>query len=113
VKTKEDALKIRKMTLNAKSETAFTLPSFRVPILKRRCLVPSTGYFEFHHEGKEAVPLPLIISGEKEEERLDVSSDSKEFKDIKIIKELMMPFATERIRAYRVAKDFLKRGVRD
>ena len=49
VKTEEDALKIRKMTLNAKAETVFNLPSYRVPILNKRCLVPSTGFFEFHH----------------------------------------------------------------
>ena len=65
IKSKEDALKISKMTLNAKSETAFTLPSFRVPIMKRRCLVPSTGYFEFHHEDKEVVPYRIFVKDEE------------------------------------------------
>jgi len=40
---------IRKMTANAQSETVFTLPSFREAIKKRRCLIPSTGFYEYHH----------------------------------------------------------------
>ena len=64
VRTDEEALKIRKMNLNARSETVFNLPSFRVPILKRRCLIPSTGYFEFHHTGKIAVPQYIFLRDE-------------------------------------------------
>jgi len=64
VKTEEEALRIRKMTLNAKAETAFTLPSFRGSILTRRCLVPSTGFFEFHHEGKDAIPYFIFVKDE-------------------------------------------------
>ena len=63
-KTEADALKVRKMTLNARAETVFSLPSFRVPIIKRRCLIPSTGYFEFHHEGKEAIPYYIFLRDE-------------------------------------------------
>ena len=65
IKTEEKALKIRKMTLNAKTETVFDLPSFRVPIVRKRCLVPSTGYFEFHHEGKEAIPYYIFLKDEE------------------------------------------------
>jgi Uncharacterized conserved protein len=43
-KTQEDADKMRKFTYNARSETVFELPSFRGPILSKRCIVPSTGY---------------------------------------------------------------------
>jgi putative SOS response-associated peptidase YedK len=56
IKTENEAMKIRKMTLNARSETVFNLPSFRVPILRKRCLIPSTGYFEFQHVEKEVIP---------------------------------------------------------
>ena len=49
-KTEEDAEKMRKFTYNARSETVFELPSFRGPILSKRCIVPSTGYFEWRHE---------------------------------------------------------------
>ena len=157
-KTTEEASKIRKMTLNARSETVFSLPSFRNSILKRRCLIPSTGYFEFHHEGKEAIPyfiylknreifslggvyelwkdpstnelsqtfsvltvpaneictfihnsgktpfrMPLIISKENEEYWLDDSLKSDE------IKNLFLPFENDRMCAFPVSKDFLKK----
>ena len=162
IKTKEDALKISKMTLNAKSETVFNLPSFRVPILSKRCLVPSTGYFEFHHVGNEAIPyyiflrdeeifslggvfelwkypgtsetigtfailtvpanelcagihnsgknpfrMPLILCRENEEIWLDGALKANE------VKELFVPFETDRMDAYRVSREFMKKGTRD
>jgi len=64
-KTSEDAKKISKMCLNAKTETVFNLPSFRSPILTKRCLIPSTGYFEFHHSGQSVIPWYIFL---KEEE---------------------------------------------
>ena len=161
-KTSEEASKIRKMTLNARSETIFNLPSFRNSIVKRRCLIPSTGYFEFHHEGKEAIPyyiflkddaifslggvyelwkdpstnelsksfsiltvpaneictfihnggktpfrMPLIISKENEEYWLDDSLKSDE------IKNLFLPFDNNRMGAFPVSKDFLKKNPDD
>lgn len=45
----EKAYSIRKGTYNARAETLFDLPSFRAPIRHNRCLIPSTGYFEYHH----------------------------------------------------------------
>jgi len=60
-KTEEDASKIQKMTWNACSETVFNLPSFRGAIKTNRCLIPSTGYFEFHHEEKETIPYYLFL----------------------------------------------------
>ena len=65
VKTNEDALKVRKMTLNARTETVFNLPSFRAPVLSKRCLLPSTGYFEFHHAGKEVLPYLIFLRHEE------------------------------------------------
>lgn len=64
VKNGEDASKIRKMNLNARSETVFNLPSFRVPILRKRCLIPSTGYFEFQHAGKNVTPHYIYLHDE-------------------------------------------------
>jgi len=64
-KTEQEAAKIRKVTLNARSETVFRLPSFLTPIKTKRCLIPSTGYFEFHHEGKEAIPFYLFLKDEE------------------------------------------------
>lgn len=56
VKSADEAEKMRAMTLNAKSETAFEKASFRTPILSQRCLVPSTGFFEWRHDGKQKTP---------------------------------------------------------
>lgn len=45
------------MTYNAKSETVHEKPSFRNAMKKgRRCLIPSTGFFEWHHLGKQKFP---------------------------------------------------------
>jgi putative SOS response-associated peptidase YedK len=55
VKDAAGANEIWKKTLNARSETVFELPSFRQAIRRRRCLFPSTGYYEFHHSPGSAV----------------------------------------------------------
>ena len=53
-KSKEDALKFRINTLNARSETVFEKPSFRASIGAKRCLIPSTGFFEWRdYQGKK------------------------------------------------------------
>ena len=36
--------------INARSETAHTKPSFRVPIRKARCLIPATGWYEWQKQ---------------------------------------------------------------
>lgn len=64
VKTAEDADKIKRMTLNARNDTIFEKPSFREPIMKKRCIVPSTGYFEWRHEGTQKIPYYLFLKEE-------------------------------------------------
>ena len=61
VREAAQAESIQKMTANAQSEKAFTLPSFRDSIKKRRCLIPSTGFYEYHHKGKEAIPYQIHL----------------------------------------------------
>lgn len=56
VKSPEDAAKLANQTLNAKSETIFEKASFRDSIIKRRCVIPVDGFFEWKHEGKVKVP---------------------------------------------------------
>ncbi len=56
VKDIEQADKIRAQTLNARSETVFEKPSFRLSIHKKRCLVISTGFFEWHDFNKKKYP---------------------------------------------------------
>ncbi|MGM0509651.1 MAG: SOS response-associated peptidase [Thermoplasmatota archaeon] len=46
-KGKEQAEDIRMKTGNARADTLFQKPSFRVPIKKRRCLVIADGFFEW------------------------------------------------------------------
>jgi putative SOS response-associated peptidase YedK len=64
-KTEEEAAKLRKMCLNARSKTVFDLPSFRNPVLAGRCLIPATGYFEFHHHEKTAIPYYIFLKNEE------------------------------------------------
>ena len=53
------------MTLNARADTIFEKPSFREPIIKKRCLIPSTGYFEWRHEGVKKIPYYIYLKDEK------------------------------------------------
>lgn len=64
VKTEKDASEIRKMTLNAKAETIFDKPSFREPVRQHRCLIPSTGYFEWRHEEDRKIPYFIFLRDE-------------------------------------------------
>ena len=161
-KTIEDAKKVRKMTLNARAETVFQRPTFKKQILSKRCLIPSTGFFEFHHQGKTVIPyyiyvndedifslgglydiwqntetkeiiqtftiitvpanklcseihnggknpfrMPLIISRKNEEMWLQNSLNEIE------IKNLFHPFADNKMGAYPISKDFLKKSSND
>jgi putative SOS response-associated peptidase YedK len=56
VKDWSAALKLRNQTLNARSEDVFSKPSFKDSIMKRRCVIPVTGFFEYKHVGKDKLP---------------------------------------------------------
>lgn len=47
VKTETEAMEIRAHTLNARSDTVFTKPSFRNAIRHKRCLAPADGFYEW------------------------------------------------------------------
>ena len=161
-KTVEDAKKLSKMTINARSETVFEKPAFRTSILQKRCLVPSTGYFEFHHSDKTVTPyyiflkdedifsiggiyehwrnqktdeitqtfsiltvpanklcakihnggktpfrMPLIIDRENEKLWLDSSLKNTD------IQQFFQPFDNDRMDAYPISRDFLKKRADD
>jgi putative SOS response-associated peptidase YedK len=65
IREAEKAEKIRNSTANAVSETIFALSSFREAIRSRRCLVPSTGFYEYHYEGKEVIPYRIYLKNEE------------------------------------------------
>ncbi len=60
VKTLEDAFNIKKGTLNAQGETVFNKPSFKYSIINKRCLVLSSGFFEWQHVGKNIYPYYIF-----------------------------------------------------
>ena len=53
--------KMRAMTLNARSETAFEKPSFRKSITYQRCLIPADGFFEWQTIGDKKIPWFIKI----------------------------------------------------
>lgn len=65
VKDEKQADEIKRMTLNARADTIFSKPSFREPIMKKRCIVPSTGYFEWRHEGDKKIPYYIFLKDEE------------------------------------------------
>lgn len=57
-----DAKKIASMTLNAKVETIEEKPSFKNLVGSKHCIVPSTGFYEWQHQGKEKIPYFIYPS---------------------------------------------------
>lgn len=158
-KDEKQADEIKRMTLNARADTIFQKPSFREPIRSKRCIVPSTGYFEWRHEGYKKIPyyiyvkdetifsmagiydtwldkttgevvdtfsiittdtnpltdyihntkhrMPAILSQENEERWLDPSLDKSD------IEKLLLSFPVDRMDAYVINNEFLKKQADD
>jgi len=53
--------------INARSETAHTKPAFRQAFARRRCVVPASGFFEWHAEtgGDRKTPYAIARADEK------------------------------------------------
>lgn len=56
LKDKEQIKYVRIKTLNARSDTLFEKPSFKVPVRKRRCLIVTDGYFEWREVAGKTYP---------------------------------------------------------
>lgn len=158
-KNEKSAEEIKLMTLNARADTIFEKPSFREPIMKKRCIVPSTGYFEWRHEETKKIPyyiylkdepifsmagiydrwldketgeeydtfsiittdanpltdyihntkhrMPAILSKEDEKKWLDSSISKTD------IESLLKPFEADRMDAYVIENDFIKKAPTD
>lgn len=65
VKDHEQSKLIRTQTLNARSETVFEKPSFRTSIHKKRCIVISTGFFEWRDYNKKKYPYFINLREEE------------------------------------------------
>ena len=51
--------------INARAETVVGKPSFRQAFQKRRCLIVADGFYEWRKEGKNKIPMRIILkSGE-------------------------------------------------
>jgi putative SOS response-associated peptidase YedK len=61
VKSQTDAMEIRSKTLNARSDTVFTKPSYRNAIRKRRCLVPAEGFYEWREFNGKKYPYYIFL----------------------------------------------------
>jgi putative SOS response-associated peptidase YedK len=51
--------KIAHSLINARSETAASKPAFRSAFKRRRCLLPSDGFYEWKKVGKQKLPLHI------------------------------------------------------
>lgn len=63
-KTEEDAARIRTKTYNARAESIFEKPSFCASVRTRRCIVPSTGWFDWRHEKGRKIPYFIYVKDE-------------------------------------------------
>ena len=62
-KSREAAMEFRINTLNARSETIFEKPSFR-SVSAKRCLIPSTGFYEWRDYQKKKYPYFIQLKDE-------------------------------------------------
>jgi putative SOS response-associated peptidase YedK len=56
IRTPESAGDIRTKTLNARSESIESKPSFSASFKSRRCIIPVKGFFEWQHSGPVKIP---------------------------------------------------------
>lgn len=65
-KTRDDAADIRTKTINARSETMYEKPSYRSAAQAgKRCLIPVTGFYEWHTIGTKKFPFYISPTDQK------------------------------------------------
>ncbi|WP_345948852.1 SOS response-associated peptidase [Mucilaginibacter sp. PAMB04274] len=66
IPARQQAQEFSNQTLNAIGETVFDKPSFRNYIGKKRCLVPATGIYEWHHlDKKTKIPHYIYLKSKE------------------------------------------------
>jgi putative SOS response-associated peptidase YedK len=55
--------KVGSTLINARSETVDEKPSFRTAFKRRRCLIPTDGFFEWKKQGSDKVPMFIHLKG--------------------------------------------------
>lgn len=65
VKNPKEAREIQKQTVNSRSETIFTKPSFREAIRNKRCLIPVTGFYDWRYENGKKLPYIIHIKNQE------------------------------------------------
>lgn len=65
LKDKEQINRIRIKTVNARAETLFEKPSFKIPIRVKRCLIVADGYFEWREVGGKTYPYYIYKKNNK------------------------------------------------
>ena len=68
VKSEAQAKEAKLNNLNARSETIFEKPSFKMYVPNRRCIIPATGFYEWRHLGKEKYPYHVQVINETSRE---------------------------------------------
>jgi putative SOS response-associated peptidase YedK len=61
IKTNDDAENIRLKTMNAREDTIFEKPSYRYTIIKRRCLIPADGFYEWRYYNGRNYPYYIHL----------------------------------------------------
>lgn len=65
-KTSDNAADMRTRTINARSETIYEKPSFRSAVQAgKRCLIPVTGFYEWHTMGSKKFPFYITTSDQE------------------------------------------------
>jgi putative SOS response-associated peptidase YedK len=60
----EPAFTTRLSTINARSETVFRSPLYRNLVVRQRCIVPLSGFFEWKTEGNRKRPFRIFLQDE-------------------------------------------------
>lgn len=60
-KTRKDADAYRFKMVNARAETASESNTFKYAMQKHRCIIPSSGFYEHHHEAGSKRKIPYFI----------------------------------------------------